>query len=136
VIMAELASTMDGTWLSRPFWEAVARDELVLPHCPGCDCCFFRPEEACPRCLSTDWQWVPSPGRGTLHSFTTVHRPPFPGMPAPFLLGVTLLDEGVHLLTRVFAPPGADLEFDQRMTLVLDDTSGRKLPAFAGVTEA
>jgi uncharacterized OB-fold protein len=67
--------------LTRPFWEACARHELVVPTCGGCGTRFFTPLPVCPNCHRADWTWEPSPGTGTLYSFTEVHRPPNPRTP-------------------------------------------------------
>ncbi|MFB3119850.1 MAG: zinc ribbon domain-containing protein, partial [Stenotrophomonas maltophilia] len=36
--------------LTKPFWEAAQRHELVMPRCKKCDHFFFDPREECPRC--------------------------------------------------------------------------------------
>src|SRR5437773_1498029 len=59
---------------TRPYWEAARRHALELPRCCTCGHCFFYPRAACPRCLSGDLEWVRASGRGTLHTFTVVHR--------------------------------------------------------------
>ncbi|MFG2959396.1 Zn-ribbon domain-containing OB-fold protein [Streptomyces sp. NPDC048291] len=91
------------TALSEPFWAAARRGELVIPHCPSCGLRFFTPEPACPGCLSRDWRYAPSAGRGTVYSVTVVHRAPGPGFDTPFALAVIDLDEGGTLLSHVDA---------------------------------
>lgn len=96
------------TELTRPFWEAARRGELVLPYCPACDRRFFVPEPVCPGCLSDSWRYEPSSGRGTVYSVTVVHRTPGPGFEVPFALAVIDLDDGATLLSHVVdAEPGA-----------------------------
>jgi uncharacterized OB-fold protein len=87
--------------LSRPFWAAARRGELVVPHCPACGLRFLVPETACPGCLSRDWAYEPSSGLGTVYSVTVVHRVPGPGFDTPFALAVVDLDDGAVLLTHV-----------------------------------
>ncbi len=48
------------TPLSRPFWDAARRGDLVVPHCPACGLRFLVPEPACPGCMAADWRYVPS----------------------------------------------------------------------------
>ena len=49
-----------------------------------------------------------STGRGTLYSFTTVHRPPRPEFDVPYTVAIVELDEGFHMLTNlVDCPPEA-----------------------------
>ncbi|MHB8794309.1 MAG: Zn-ribbon domain-containing OB-fold protein [Candidatus Nanopelagicales bacterium] len=118
------------SWLTEPFWSAVENDGLVIPHCNECGQYFFRPEEACTYCQSRNWEWRRSQGAGTLHSFTVVHRAPFPGHPAPFVLGVVHLDEGVYLLSRILEDHPERLSFDCPVRLTFDRSTGVKLPAF------
>ena len=59
---------------TKPFWDAARRHELTLPRCRPCGSFFFFPRSVCPRCLSADVEWRQVSGRGTLHTFTVVHR--------------------------------------------------------------
>lgn len=59
---------------TRPFWEAARRHELHVQRCRACSEHFFFPRGACPHCLSADLEWRRVSGRGTLHTFTVVHR--------------------------------------------------------------
>lgn len=82
--------------LTRPFWEAARRHALVTLRCKTCDRLFFYPRAECPRCLSTDLEWVPVSGRGRLHSFTIVQQPAnaaFNG-DVPYGYAIVQLDEG------------------------------------------
>jgi hypothetical protein len=89
------------TPLTQPFWDAAAQGRLLLPRCRACARHFFRPEVACTYCFATDWQWVQASGRGTLYSFTVVHRAPAPGFELPFVLAIVELDEGPAVLSNV-----------------------------------
>ena len=89
--------------LSRPFWEAAKRHELVMPRCKTCDQLFFYPRSECPRCLSTDLEWVKVSGRGRLHSFTIVQQPANAAFNAdvPYVYAVVQLDEGPRLMSNI-----------------------------------
>nr|BFE38918.1 hypothetical protein GCM10010200_111690 [Actinomadura rugatobispora] len=82
------------TELTRPFWEGTRRGELLIPRCADCGTRFFVPEPVCPGCLSADWSYEPSSGRGAVYSVTVVHRAPGPGFEVPFALAVIDLDDG------------------------------------------
>ena len=120
-----------GTELTAGFWAAAARRELVRPVCRDCGRNFFTPQVACPGCLSENWSYEPSSGRGTVHSSTVVHRAPGPGFAVPFGLGVVDLDEGWSMLATLvgerLAPIGAPVE----VTWI--ERAGRLQPAFAEV---
>jgi uncharacterized OB-fold protein len=87
---------------TRPFWEAAKRHELLLPRCTQCGPFFFYPRATCPRCLSGDLEWQVVSGRGTLHTFTIVHRGPrnFP-LPSPYVMAIVELDEGPRMMTNL-----------------------------------
>lgn len=107
------------TALSRPFWEAARRGELVLPYCPVCELRFFVPEPACPGCLSRDWHYRPSAGQGTVYSVTVVHRAPGPGFDTPFALAVVDLDDGVGMLTHIVGCDPAEVAVGMRVRVDL-----------------
>ena len=89
------------TDLTRPFWTATAQGRLLLPHCKACGQHFFRPEVACTHCFATDWQWVQASGRGTLYSYSVVHRAPAPGFAVPLALAVVELEEGPMMFSNL-----------------------------------
>ncbi|WP_033318307.1 Zn-ribbon domain-containing OB-fold protein [Streptomyces yerevanensis] len=103
------------TELSEPFWASARRGELVVPYCPSCDLRFFVPEPACPGCMSPDWRYEPSAGRGTVYSVTVVHRAPGPGFDTPFALAVIDLDDGGTLLSHVDADTPDDVVIGLRV---------------------
>jgi uncharacterized protein len=87
--------------LTETFWAAAREGRLVVPRCSSCGLRFFVPEPACPGCLSRDWRYEASSGRGTVYSVTVVHRAPGPGFETPFALAIVDLDDGATLLTHV-----------------------------------
>jgi uncharacterized OB-fold protein len=101
--------------LTAPFWEAARRRVLVRPVCDECGRSFFTPQIACPACLSENWTYRPSSGRGVIYSATLVHRAPLPGLETPYRIAIVDLDEGWSMLTNVLdvavpAPIGATVE--------------------------
>lgn len=91
----------DPSPLTEPFWAAARERRLVRPYCPACDRSFFTPQIACPRCLSTEWQYRESSGRGVVYSATVVHRAPYPGFTSPYHVAIVDLDEGWQMLSNV-----------------------------------
>lgn len=94
----------DPSPLTEPFWAAARERRLVRPYCPDCDRSFFTPQIACPRCLSTAWEYRESSGRGTVYSATVVHRAPYPGFTSPYHVAIVDLDEGWQMLSNVVDP--------------------------------
>lgn len=91
----------DPSPLTEPFWAAAREHRLVRPYCPSCDQSFFTPQIACPRCLSTEWEYRESSGRGVIYSATVVHRAPYPGFTSPYHVAIVDLEEGWQMLSNV-----------------------------------
>lgn len=87
--------------MTRGFWAAARRHELVRPVCTRCGRSFFVPQAVCTHCLADDWSYAQSSGRGTVYSATVVHRAPFPGIEVPFHLAVVDLEEDWSMLTNL-----------------------------------
>ncbi len=119
------------TSLSRPYWDACKRGELTYPRCADCGLVFFPPESACIGCQSARLEWQQSSGRGTVYSFTVLHRPPSEGFPVPSVLAIVDLDEGYSMFSGVVdcAPSAVRIGMDVEVTFepLTDDIS---LPMF------
>ena len=137
------------------FWEATKDRRLVIQHCPTCGHQWY-PRAICTGCGDQPG-WVEISGRGTLHSFTTVHRSPDgrkveslersprsrgdgprsaepsgrgagDWLQPPYVIALVELDEGPRMLTRLV---GGDPVCDASVIVdwhPLDD--GRHLPVF------
>jgi uncharacterized OB-fold protein len=95
------------TPLTQPFWDAAREGKLLVQHCLACARKFFRPEIACAHCRSRDWQWAESNGRGTLYSFSVMHRSPSPAFKAPLIFAAVEMNEGWTLFSNLI---GLDTE--------------------------
>ncbi|UZJ30885.1 Zn-ribbon domain-containing OB-fold protein [Streptomyces endophytica] len=107
---------------TRPYWEAAAQGRLLLRRCraEGCGRAHHYPREFCPYCWSEDVDWEPAAGRGTLYTWSVVHRndlPPF-GDRVPYVAAVVDLAEGPRMMTEIVGCPEADLRIG--MPLVVD----------------
>lgn len=117
--------------LTAGFWTAAARRELVRPVCRDCGRNFFTPQIACPACLSENWTYEPSSGRGTVYSATVVHKAPAPGFEVPFRLAVVDLEEGWSMLATIVDGPGERLPaIGSPVEVTWYEREGRTLPAF------
>jgi uncharacterized protein len=111
--------------LTRPFWEAAKRHELVMPRCTTCDHLFFYPRSECPRCFSTTLEWVRVSGRGRLHSFTIVYQPANAAFrdSAPYVYAVVQLDEGPRLVSNVVQCDPEAVRVDMPLVAIFDDVT-------------
>lgn len=93
--------------LARPFWDALGRGELRLQRCDGCGHFNHPPRIACPACHGRRFTWTQVEPRGTLYSYTIVHRPPVPAFKADVPYAVALVDiagTNARLLSNLRAP--------------------------------
>ena len=91
-----------------PFWEAAARDRLVLPRCQACGSFIWYPRAFCPDCHTFGVDWVDVSGRGTIYSFTENQRGSGRWADhAPYVIAYVELEEGPRVLTNIVgADPG------------------------------
>ena len=124
------------TSLTRPFWDAASRHELVRPVCDVCGRNFFTPQVACPSCHSEQWRYQPSAGRGEVHSYTVVHRAPSEGFETPYVVADVDVDEGWHLMTNIVNCDVTEVHIGQRVEVAWHEvTPDVVLPTFAPIPE-
>ena len=111
--------------LTRPFWEAAKRHELVIPRCKTCDQLFFYPRSECPRCLSTHLEWMRVSGRGRLHTYTVVYQPANAAFrdDAPHIYAVVQLDEGPRMVSNVVQCAIDAINVDMPLEAIFDDVT-------------
>ncbi len=87
--------------VTAPFWEALAAGRLLLQRCRACGHVQHHPRSLCTSCWAADPAWVPTPGRGTVWTWTVVHRAGHPGWAdaTPYAVVVVELEEGPRLVT-------------------------------------
>ena len=123
-----LVEKVDGKW------------RLVGSRCPCCGASFFPVTSQCAFCLGEDLATVHLPGRGSIHSVTTVEVAP-PGFEAPYSLGWVDIDD-----VRVFGTvvgeegsvPAIGDEVETVVTVVRRDDAGAPIfgHAFRPVRES
>lgn len=89
------------------FWAEAAKGRLVVQRCRVCRAWVHYPRISCPQCAAADPEWVAMSGRGTVYSFTVVHRagtPAFRGE-EPYTVAIVALAEGPRLMTNVVDCP-------------------------------
>jgi len=90
-----------GDPLTRPFWEAAGRRQLLIQRCSSCGSHQFYPRPFCISCESDGVQWVPAEGTGTVYTRTTVNVEIAPDLKPPYVVAVVELDEGPRLTTNL-----------------------------------
>ena len=88
--------------VSRPYWEAAGRGELLYQECPACGHRQLYPRALCTDCGATP-EWRTASGRGTVHTYTVIRQnwaEPFREM-LPYVVAMVELDEGPRLMSNV-----------------------------------
>lgn len=120
--------------IDQPFWRGAAEGKLLLQRCRACRKLQFFPRAVCTGCFSGDLEWIPSSGRGTVHSFTWVWAPRNPAFKdeAPICYADIVLQEGVLLQSRIVGVDAARVKSGAGVRVVFQDTADSqiKLPVF------
>lgn len=87
---------------TRRFWEAARENRLLLQYCRACSRYQFYPRPWCTRCLG-EVEEVAASGKGTVYSFSVIHRAPTPAWQndVPYVVALVELAEGVRLMANI-----------------------------------
>jgi uncharacterized OB-fold protein len=109
---------------SRPWWEALARHELILQRCAACGAWRWPARALCGRCGSLDWTWAPASGRGTVASWIVNHHAFSRAFPSPYVVLLVRLEEQDDLLlpgASAGDPSGRDLAVGLAVIVTFED---------------
>ena len=87
---------------TKPFWDAMEEDRLILQRCAACKKVRNYPRPVCDACHSMEADWIEASGKGTLHSWTITHHAFHSGFKfmLPYALLTVDLEEGVRLQAK------------------------------------
>jgi hypothetical protein len=93
------------------FYEAARRGELRFQRCSACGAFRHYPRPICPKCLSREFTWELSNGRGTIHTWTIVRGPTLPAFEhkIPYNVVDVRMEEGVHFVSEVLDCPPEEI---------------------------
>jgi uncharacterized OB-fold protein len=117
------------TPVTRPFWEAAARQQLVMQRCGACRSYVWTPRPACFECGSDRLDWLPLSGRGRIYSFTIIRQVAGRGPPAafekeiPYTVAWIDLDEGPRILGNVTGCPVDEVKIGMDVKIVFEPVS-------------
>lgn len=115
---------------TQPWWDATRERRLVLQAC-GCGHVQHPPGPVCRACGSLETGWAEAAGRGTVDTYTVVHRAPSPDFEPPYVLARVRLSEGPVLLTNLVDCPVGAVACGHPVRLAWRPlTDGRALPVF------
>lgn len=107
------------------FWKGSKNHELRLQKCLGCGNIWYPPSEACPKCLSTTYEWSRMSGRGKIWSWVVFHQRYFPSFAQdiPYNVVVVQLEEGPTMISNLIGIKNEDIKCDMPVEAVFDDVT-------------
>lgn len=118
------------TELSAPHWQGAAEGKLMVQRCDDCGAYVFTPRERCRSCFGDKLRWVQSSGKGTVYSYTIVHRPPDPSFDPPYCPAIIELDEGWMMLSNVVEADLTRIAIGDPVEVAFKDMGDITLPVF------
>ncbi len=118
------------------FWQGANRGELLLQRCTDCGRARYFPSLVCPDCGSDAAEWVAASGRGSVYSFTIVHRAPsqaFRGR-VPYVIALVDLDEGPRMMANIIGDDALSVAVGDPVTVDFETAeNGQAVPQFRKV---
>jgi hypothetical protein len=117
--------------VTQEWWDGTRERRLLVQRCRSCGHQQHYPRNICTGCGASDLSLVEAAGRGSVYSFTVVHRAPHPAFEPPYVVALVRLEEGPVLLTNIVGCAPEDLRCDMPVTVGWEDLpDGRRLPVF------
>jgi len=117
------------------YWDGLAKGELNVQVCEGCQRRRYPIVPVCPYCAGTNWRWVTLSGKGKVYSWVRYQRgylPEFEDL-MPYIVILAQMEEGVRMFGRLIdrVPLGTPLKIDTPVQTVIERwPGGRCVPAF------
>ncbi|TCT04994.1 Zn-ribbon domain-containing OB-fold protein [Aquabacter spiritensis] len=113
------APAPDRTPETAAYWDAARDGRLLLRGCRACGQVHHYPRTLCPFCFSADTEWRVASGRGTIYSYSVMHR-----AAEPYAVAYVRLDEGVTVMTNLVACEADEIRIDGAVHVVFHPSEG------------
>jgi hypothetical protein len=98
---------------------------FVLPCCNACGKLHWYPRAICPYCFSSEIEYRPASGKGTIYSYSVMRR-----TSSPYVIAYVALEEGVTMMTNIVECDFDDIKIGQMVEVVFVPTNGPPVPMF------
>lgn len=106
------------------FWEMLEKGEIHTTKCKECRSLHFPPVADCPKCGSSEMDWVRLDGYGELEAFThVIARPASFHDQEPYTIAIGRLEDGVKVLAWLKGVDIADIRVGMKLKLEAGVTS-------------
>lgn len=123
---AELVHLHPDRW-TKPFWEFGHGGQVVACRCTHCGSFRMPPTAFCARCQSQDVEWVEHSGRGSVFTYTIVHRTSVAALRPflPYVIALVDLDgvPGCRLVCNFDVPMPRQLDIGMAVQVLWDPIS-------------
>jgi uncharacterized OB-fold protein len=113
------------THLTEPFWDALAREQICLPRCDGCQMLVWYPRVRCPSCMSDRFSWTAVSGMAAVYSFTIDRRADEVRGDVATVVAIVELVEGPRLTTNIVGVEPDAVFVGMRVEPVFDHAEGQ-----------
>lgn len=120
------------TALTAPYWAAAAEGRLVIQRCGACRRWVHFPKPRCPHCGGADLAFEPVSGRGTIETFTVIHRSFVPGFEGPYVAAWVALPEqdGLRTFANITGCPPDEVRIGMPVEVWFEPRGEQQLPNF------
>ncbi len=122
------------THLEEPFLIAAREMRLSAQRCSKCSTFQLPPVVRCGTCGGREFSWECVSGRGSLASFTVLHRaPPEHQNRLPYVYALVDLEEGPRIISNIVGVDSDELWIGMPLQVVFErvDAEGQTWPEFA-----
>jgi uncharacterized protein len=111
-----------ATDVSRPFWDGLRHEKLMIQYSPSSDQWVFYPRVLAPGTLADDLEWREITGAGQVYTYSIGRRPTAPpwGGRLPQIIAVIEVDEGAHIPTELVGVQPDDVKVGMRVAPVFE----------------
>jgi uncharacterized OB-fold protein len=114
--------------LSRPYWDAVRKNELWVQRCQRCRAWQWGPEWICHACLSFDVGWEQVEGRGRIYSWERAWHPVHPALrgSGPYVVVLVELPHAgsIRMVGNLVGDPRQDVTIGDNVEAVFEHHAG------------
>lgn len=118
---------------SQAYWDGAREDRLLIRKCKSCGVTHFLPRYLCPACWSTELDWIPASGRGTVHSYTVIRRAPLAEFvdKVPYVVALIDLEEGPRMMANILGEDALNTRIGDRVEVRFESRGeNAKVPQF------
>ena len=115
----------EPTDVSRPFWEAAKRHQLLIQRSKQTGKYVFYPRAVSPFAPGDSLEWVEVSGRASVYSYTVARRATAPQWSGdePYVIAIVELEEGPHMTANILGCPPGDVRIGMPLMASFEDVT-------------